>query len=125
LLGDCPAQLTIRSDRRDHLPYGLAGGKPGCGSLNVLRHSDNSEEVLPVMISRGMAPGDTLHHRLAGGGGWGDPRERDPQAVLEDVIDDRVSISAARDVYRVVIDPDALEVDQAATAELRELTPGN
>lgn len=119
LLGDRPANLSIRSDRRDHPPYGLYGGQPGRGSTNVLRHADGTEEVLGVMISRSMAPDDVLYHRQPGGGGWGDPLERDPDAVAQDLRDERISVGAARDFYGVVIDEQTLAVDRAATEALR------
>lgn len=55
----------------------------------------------------------------AGGGGWGDPLERDPERVAADVLEDFVSIDAARDQYGVVLRPDTLEVDASATARQR------
>ena len=56
--------------------------------------------------------------RSAGGGGWGDPRRRDPKAVARDVLDGVVSLAAAREVYGVAVDP-AGAVDVAATGRLR------
>jgi N-methylhydantoinase B len=120
LLGNLPANLSIRSDRRDHRPYGLSGGQPGTGSINVLRHADGTEEVLGVMISRSMLPGDVLYHRQPGGGGWGPPLERDPEAVAADVRNEWVSVEAARKEYGVVFDPQTSAVDTAATAALRQ-----
>jgi N-methylhydantoinase B len=119
LLGDQAAHLSIRSDRRDHLPYGLQGGEPGQGSINVLRHPDGTEEILPVMISRTMEPGDVLYHRQPGGGGFGDPRKRDPQDLVEDVRNERVSVVAARELYGVVLEDRSLKIDAAATKLLR------
>ena len=55
----------------------------------------------------------------AGGGGWGSPLARDPQLVLEDVLDEYVTLEAARDDYGVVIDAASLQVDAAKTAALR------
>ena len=112
------AHLAIRSDRRDHLPYGLYGGKPGTGSLNTLHRGDH-EETLITMISTTMSAGERLHHRQAGGGGWGDPLERDPPEVAADVKADKVSVMAARDQYGVAVDPTSFTVDEAATARLR------
>jgi N-methylhydantoinase B len=51
----------------------------------------------------------------AGGGGWGDPSERDPEAVRRDVLDELVSAEAARTVYQVVLSPDLASVDYEAT----------
>jgi len=112
------SQLTIRSDRRDHPPYGLQGGGFGTPSTNVLRHADR-DEVLPTMISTRIKNHETLYHKQPGGGGYGDPFERLPASVAWDVKNDKVSIAAARDQYGVVVDPQTFAVDQAATAALR------
>jgi N-methylhydantoinase B len=113
------AHLAIRSDRRDHLPYGLYGGKPGTPSLNLL-HRCAAAEVLPTMISTSMRAGERIYHRQAGGGGWGDPLLRAPADVARDVRNGRVSVEAARTEYGVVLDPCSLEPDKVATGQLRE-----
>jgi N-methylhydantoinase B len=121
LLTSEAANLSIRSDRRDHRPWGLNGGCPGTGSINVLRHMDGSEEVLGVMISCSMGAGETLYHRQPGGGGYGDPLQRHTDSVARDLRDDRVSVEAAREQYGVVFsDADAAVVDFAATESLRK-----
>ncbi len=91
--------LIVRSDRSAHPPYGLAGGEPGAVSSNLLQRPDGSEEVLPSMFSTTIGEGDVYVHRTAGGGGWGDPAERDPDAIAEDVADGKVSPEAARESY--------------------------
>jgi len=63
---------------------------------------------------------DVVRHVMAGGGGWGDPRRRDPEAVRTDVLAEKVTIAHARDAYGVVIDPETLEIDRAATGAVRE-----
>ena len=73
--------LIVRSDRAAHPPYGLQGGQPGALSSNLLIHADGTEEVLPSMFSTTIQPGDVYVHRTAGGGGWGDPAERDPRST--------------------------------------------
>jgi N-methylhydantoinase B len=113
------AHLAIRSDRRDHLPYGLYGGKPGTPSINLLYHSEEAE-VLPTMISTSMRAGERIYHHQAGGGGWGDPLLRTPADVIRDVRNERVSVEAARTEYGVVVDPVSLEIDERATRELRD-----
>jgi N-methylhydantoinase B len=55
----------------------------------------------------------------AGGGGWGDPIERDPEAVRRDVLDELVSRQAARSVYDVVLSADLAAVDYDATNRAR------
>jgi N-methylhydantoinase B len=119
LLAD-DAVFTLRADRRDHPPYGLAQAQPGSGSRNVLT-SGTTKRNLPTMPMEAirLRRGDELHHVAAGGGGHGDPYRRDPALVREDVLDEKVSIAAARSAYGVVIDAGTLLVDAAATASLR------
>ena len=112
------AHLAIRSDRRDHLPYGLYGGKPATGSLNLLQRSSGNE-TLPVMVSSTIRQGESLYHRQAGGGGFGSPLERDPQLVADDVRNEKVSRAAAEEEYGVVFQARSLKVDTEATAESR------
>ena len=113
------ANLTIRSDRRMHRPYGLYGGQPGAPSTNILMRPGHANEQLPTMIATTMHAGELLYHHMAGGGGWGDPLERPPGEVAGDVRDDKVSITAAREQYGVVLDERTLQVDESATDELR------
>ncbi len=113
------AHLAIRSDRRDHLPYGLAGGRPGKGSISILKHPNGESEILATMISSSMNAGDRLYHRQAGGGGYGDPLLRDPGAVAWDVKNGKVSFAAARGEYGVVLDEQTLTPQLDATEELR------
>jgi N-methylhydantoinase B len=110
--------LIVRSDRADRPPYGLAGGGEGGRSSNILIHPDGSEEVLPAMFSTTIEAGDVYAHRMAGGGGWGDPLARDPAAVADDVANEKVSPEAARELYGVVIGPDGT-ADLGATDDLR------
>jgi N-methylhydantoinase B/oxoprolinase/acetone carboxylase alpha subunit len=112
------ANLSIRSDRRAHRPYGLFGGLPGAPSSNILSRSGSAEE-LPTMIATTMRAGELLWHRMAGGGGWGDPFERPVEAVVADVRNAKVSLAAARELYGVALDEATLAVDAAATAALR------
>ena len=111
------AHLAIRSDRRDHLPYGLYGGLPGSPS-NSIRRGPGGDEVLPTMISTRLAAGESLYHRQPGGGGWGDPLERPPQEVARDVGNGKVSLQSARREYGVVLD-DGFEVLEEETDRLR------
>jgi N-methylhydantoinase B len=112
------ATLTIRTDRRDHPPYGLAGGEPGAPSANVVV-SDGEALELPTMPmeARVLVRGDSFTHVSAGGGGFGNAFDRDPAAVLEDVLDGKVTVAGARERYGVVVA--AGEVDATATAVQR------
>lgn len=112
------AICTTRADRRDHPPYGLFGGEPGGPSRNIIM-SETGETVLPTMPMEAipLARGQSFRHISSGGGGYGDPLERDPRAVLDDVLDEKVSLSAARDKYGVVIA--GRRIDAAATQSQR------
>lgn len=114
------ATLQVRSDRRTHRPFGLYGGSPGAPSENVL-NPDTDPRPLPSKFTITIRRGDVFRHVLAGGGGWGDPLERDPLLVLRDVRNELLSVAKAAADYGVVI-ADGM-VDEAATerrrAELR------
>ena len=118
--------------------YGLDGGDPGAKNVVVLQGDDDeafmdrvtvyadNEHLYPdvpgerhVGMMRGQfEPGEVVSNRSGGGGGYGDPFERDPEAVRRDVRDEYVSREAAREEYGVAITEDG-EVDEAATETLR------
>jgi N-methylhydantoinase B len=75
------------------------------------------ETLLPAKATVSLEAGDVVSYRTCGGGGYGPPDERDPEQVLRDVLEDKVSVERARDVYRVAVA--GRELDRAATAELR------
>ena len=112
------AVFTTRADRREHPPYGFKGGLSGGGSQNSLISGANVRP-LPTMPMEALKwkAGDVFRHVSAGGGGYGNPLARDPQRVLDDLLDDKVSIDAARQLYGVVIE--AGTVDETATRQLR------
>ncbi|MFQ6110739.1 MAG: hypothetical protein ACE5LX_01775 [Nitrospinota bacterium] len=64
--------------------------------------------------------GDVIRHIQAGAGGYGDPLERDPELVLRDVRNGKVSIARAREDYGVVIEPEPLRLNLERTARLRQ-----
>lgn len=113
--------FNLRGDRRDHPPYGIDGGATGAPSAHVLVAPDGTERMLPTMPMHGFTAhkGDVFRLVGAGGGGFGDPFTRDPDRVLADVIEDKVSIEGARHDYGVAIDAIMLAVDEAATRNLR------
>ena len=119
LLGD-EAHLVMRSDRRNFLPYGLEGGAPGTPSWNIL-NPGRQQQVLPVMPMEAvtLGRGDVFCHISAGGGGHGNPLDRDPEAVLEDVREGRITLDYARDVYGVLILAAPLRLDRSATEAAR------
>jgi N-methylhydantoinase B len=110
-------KLTNLTDRQAFPPYGLFGGKPGAPGRTTIERGA-AEEVVHAKASREFEYGDVISFQQAGAGGYGDPLERDPARVLEDVRDEYVSVEAARWEYGVVIVNDA--VDEAATRNERE-----
>ena len=113
------AVLQIRSDRRDHRTYGLAGGGEGAASDVSIRRADGSVERFPAKFLTQVNQGDMLRVRLAGGGGHGDAFTRNPQAVLADVLEEKITSAHAREAYGVVIAGTPPTLDASATAALR------
>jgi N-methylhydantoinase B len=113
-------KLTNLSERQRFAPYGVFGGKPGRLARTVINPGPGEEPVHGKQ-SREFVYGDVISFQQSGAGGYGDPLERDPARVLDDVLDDYVSIEAARDDYGVVITGAGadLRVDARATASLR------
>ena len=113
------ATLQIRSDRTKFLPWSMNGGKPGSRTYSIV-NPDTEHRVMPSKFTTSFKKGDVYRCILAGAGGHGDPLERDPEAVREDVLQEKVTAGRAKSEYGVVIDADTLVVDERATAELRE-----
>jgi N-methylhydantoinase B len=65
-------------------------------------------------------PGDRIYHVVSGSGGHGNPWEREPEKVLADVKDDKLTLAAAREQYGVVIDPQGFTIDREKTTALRQ-----
>jgi N-methylhydantoinase B len=110
--------LQLRTDRQRFRPWGLAGGRPGAPSSNLLIR-DGEARPLASKEYLVLGKGDLLRHTLAGAGGHGDPLERDPARVAADVADSKVSPERARADYGVVVDPATGEPDLAATETVR------
>lgn len=112
--------MTFRSDRRDHLPYGVNGGMPGTPCINILNPGPG-QRILPVlpMEAYPVAHGDCFCHVMPGAGGNGRPLEREPRRVLEDVQEKKITAEYARRVYGVVLAKGGAGVDVDRTAVLR------
>ncbi|MBO0875730.1 MAG: hydantoinase B/oxoprolinase family protein [Pseudonocardia sp.] len=113
-----PGGFSMEGDGSTVTPHGLFGGRPGTTGQALL-NPDGDRAALPSMSPyRKARAGDVLRTVSPSGGGYGDPAERDPEAVLSDVLDGLITAEAARADYGVVIGPDR-RVDAAATADLR------
>jgi len=111
ILGD-DGQLYRTSQKSVSLPQGMHGGGPGAGGRWVINEGETGERTLPFAIGD-MEPlqrGDTVTFYSSAGGGFGNPRQREPERVLGDVQAGFVSLAAASQVYGVDIDADSLEI---------------
>ena len=111
--------VSVHDERWLTYPWGVRGGQPGLRSTKRLVRSDGSEQWLPSK-SEGInvKKGDLLYFNTWGGGGWGDPYDRDPELVRADVARGLVSAQGARR-YGVVLSENS-SIDQDATRTLRE-----
>jgi len=122
-LGD-NARLQLRSDRRDHPPFGVKGGRAGTPSRNLFDNGPgadgNADWVdLATKFVRPIRTGQAIRHTTAGGGGYGDPFQRPPGRVLDDVYNGKVSPAAAARDYGVAVSGPPWRVDTAKTEALR------
>jgi N-methylhydantoinase B len=114
-----PTQINQYVVNQRHTHPGIAGGQDG--SPDICFVGDTKVET--AVSGYPLDTGDRLDYKFGGGGGWGDPLLRDPQAVLDDVWDEYVSIEAARRDYGVVVtgslEDMTIALDEAATAAER------
>ncbi|MCK9563917.1 MAG: hydantoinase B/oxoprolinase family protein, partial [Bacteroidales bacterium] len=107
-----------------HPLRGMCGGDDGSPYTNHFEVGTPNEYQIDLAISTQLPAGAVIAYQHGGGGGFGSPLLRDPEAVKEDVLDEYVSLGAARDKYGVVLTGSLeeydLEVDVAATAALRQ-----
>lgn len=111
--------INVRSDRFKFSSPGVFGAKPARPSRAAINPGTDAERTLTSKAAGlRLRRGDLLSWELAGGGGWGDPYERDPARVARDVRCGYVSREAARRDYGVVLSDD-LAIDEEATRALR------
>lgn len=109
-----PVTVAIQAGRYKYPPEGLFGGKPGARARFLVNGEPGDPSGLTFC-----KPGDVIAFHSAGGGGYGNPFERDPEMVRRDVIYGYVSVERAKEDYGVVIDPETYEIDYQATERLR------
>jgi N-methylhydantoinase B len=96
----------------------LFGGKPGALSKSYFVRNGEREEA-PAKFVRPMKKGEVFRSEMAGSGGYGDPFERDPDAVAEDVRQEKMSAAHADAEYGVIVDPATFAIDEAQTLARR------
>jgi N-methylhydantoinase B len=109
--------FSLLTDRVRSAPWGLFGGHSGDPSAFLLNPGTDDEEPVGSKSTTDLGPDDLVSVRTPGGGGYGDPLERDPDLVVEDVRDGKISAEAAAAEYGVVVEDGAL--DREATARRR------
>jgi N-methylhydantoinase B/oxoprolinase/acetone carboxylase alpha subunit len=128
-LGD--AELSMETARTREGSPGVSGGLRSPVQRLTKIHPNSRTETIGGWAEDGQwkkcllaayrfAPGERFVFESTGGGGWGNPLDREMEKVLDDVLDEYVSIETAREVYGVVIDPKSLTLNPQATALLRE-----
>ena len=105
--------------REYSVPFGLFGGENPKPNITIER-PDGRQDKIESNSFINIKKGDTVTSLLMGGAGFGDPFERDIWRVQQDVKNEFLSVEKAREEYGVVIDPETLEIDTEATAELRK-----
>lgn len=115
------ARASFVMDHGRFGPQGVLGGQDG--TVNKVTVWRGEEAYVPEHLSKEqdipLAPGDRVHVRTPGGGGYGDPFQRPADAVLTDVVLGRYTVDQAVDLFGVVLTGSPLQVDEAATADLR------
>jgi len=114
------AYLTLSIGRSKFPPWGVGMGLNGTPNYAVIIKSNGESMKVRRIANYEMLKGDLVSLRSGGGGGWGDPWERDPKLVAWDVKNEYITIEQARNIYGVVIDPRSSEVDYKETQALRE-----
>jgi N-methylhydantoinase B len=122
VLEPCTAMAWMVSQK--HPLRGLCGGDDAAPYGNRFLVGTPDEYEVQGAVNAQLPSGATIAYQYGGGAGFGDPRERDPDWVREDVLDEYVSLEAARERYGVVltgcVEDCDIEVDWDATKRLRE-----
>jgi N-methylhydantoinase B len=118
------AMLSTRMDNISYPCWGVGGGRAGRVGAFILNPGTPAERVLPpIGDDIALRQGDLLRVLTVGGGGWGDPFERDPERVRQDVLEGFVTVQGARADYGVVLDPETYRLDADETRRVRSARP--
>jgi N-methylhydantoinase B len=95
--------FTILSDRTKFQPWGILGGKDGVPS-KYFREKDGVLTPLKSKCTFEVEPGEIISFQTAGGGGFGEPKRRSPEAIRNDVLDGKISTEKAKADYGFILD---------------------
>jgi N-methylhydantoinase B len=123
IVGLTKFNCMMRNARSKFGPPGIFGGMPGKPLLEKIIYPDGREIIYAGWKENNtwecggkmfydLPPGTMVVLENAGGGGYGDPLERDPNLVLEDVLDGYVSLKAAEEIYGIRINPETLKMEK-------------
>ena len=126
----CEGQMNVETARTIEGTPGVNGGLRSVPQRLWHHYADGRREVVggikedgewvsPLLCRHKFEYGDTFLFETTGGGGWGNPHERTPEEVLEDVIDEYISVERARNVYKVSVDKEARTINAEETRALR------
>lgn len=96
--------VQVRSDRFEHQPWGIFGGRPGMAARAWMNPGSEREEAMPSKFIRRLRKGEVFRAEMAAAGGYGDPRERSIEAVAEDVRQGKLSPEHALREYGVAFE---------------------
>jgi N-methylhydantoinase B len=122
---DHEARFSLRSTKHTVAPKGIEGGLAGRTGKCTLNPGTDTERILPSRYSDHMLhPGDVVRLETPGGGGLGNPRDREPAKVLSDVRNGYVSTEKAQELYGVAIERNGGEftIDDSLTRQLRSVS---
>ena len=111
--------LVMFGDGKIYPPYGLFNGLPGTCNIAYINQGKNGERELKAKEAVNLKKGDTYSTYPSGGGGWGDPVERDPEVVRLDARDEIISPETALNIYGVVFKGDDFIIDHDKTEKFR------
>lgn len=128
----CEGELNMETSRTRRGSPGVNGGGHSAVQRSTHLYPDGSRKVIgglspngdwtsPLLSGHAFNNEEQFLFESTGGGGWGHASERPAAKVLEDVLDEYVSIDAARELYGVVVDPKSMTVNEAETAKLRAI----
>jgi N-methylhydantoinase B len=119
---DHDARVMVVTDRKHCPPWGVDGGRDAQHCIALASEANSEPAPLAKAQSTPVTTGTLISLQAGGGGGYGNPFERDPDRVRSDVIAGYVSVEAAREDYGVALDPTTLAVDGRNTKLLRNTT---
>jgi N-methylhydantoinase B len=118
-LSDENPTLVMFGDGKVTPPYGLFGGKPGSCNLAFINEGTGAPRELKAKETVSLKKGDTYTSYPSGGGGWGNPMERDMESVREDARNEIISRASAEKLYGVVLEGPAYTINRERSLALR------